>query len=333
MNDEGCCRRQRALIVGHIGFDYYINKEDLAYCPETFARLVTKEDFQNYVNNHELKPYLGGTAGNVVAIMRSIGSLEVDRFTCGDFEGIKKYDDMTPAICQPSGEINKSFDTEDPNLCVPICLILDSGDEEQDFLLYDPTLNVYNAIQQFNLTKDNVREYELLHITTVPPNATLKIVEEVHEESPDIIISFCPGQNLKLYTPETLFKVLDYVNILFVNDTEMKMLSEWALDYVPDLKSFPDIIINTRGSRSTVINADDIFAHIPVVAPKKVVDTTGAGDAYAGAFLSSYMIYKDPVRAAKFAATVASFIVEEVGCQTNIPDSNQIYERCRVWKE
>lgn len=331
MNSEGCFRRQRALIVGHIGFDYYINKEDLAYCPETFARLVTKEDFQNYVNNHELKPYLGGTAGNVVAIMRSIGDLEVDRFTCGDLDGIEKYNEMTPESCQQNGEINKSISSEDPDLCIPIYLIINEEEEQKSFL-YDPTLNVYNAVQQFNLTKDNVREYELLHITTVPPNATLKIVEEVHEESPDITISFCPGQNLKLYTPETLFKVLDYVNILFVNDTEMKMLSEWALDYVPDLKSFPDIIINTRGSRPTVINADDIFAHIPVVAPKKVVDTTGAGDAYAGAFLSNYMVYKDPVRAAKFAATVASFIVEEVGCQTNIPTWEQIRQRCKIWK-
>ena len=320
-----CCRRNRALVVGHIGFDYYV---DLEY-PYQFPDLKTKNDFEKYIKENNLSPYLGGTAGNTAAVMRAIGSLEVDRFTCGDLNGVKRYNDMTPLVHQEPHGMNKSISADDPYLCVPICLIF-SKDEQQQVLLYDHTLHVYNSVQEFNLVGGGV-EYELLHITTVPPNATLKMVEEAHEKSPNTLISFCPGQNLKLYAPKTFFKVLEYVNILFVNDNEMKMVSEWALSNSNDFKSFPDLIVHTRGSRATVISSKDGVEHVPTIKPLKLVDTTGAGDSYAGAFLSSYMVHKDPIRAAKFAATVASFIIEEVGCQTNIPTLEQRRERCKTW--
>ena len=324
-----CCRRKRALIVGHVGFDYFIDENDLEYSPEVFDRLVTKEDFQNYVNNNELVPFLGGTAGNVSAVMRKIGALETDLFSCGDEEGLKTYNLKGS---KPGSDINIYMTPNDPQLCVPICLII-SENEQQKIKIYDPTLKVYNDIQSFNLIKEgSKREYELLHVTTLPPNAARRIIQETHEKSPKTTISFCPGQNLKMYEPETLFEILKFVNILFVNDNEMEILSEWTVQYGEYFKEFPDILVHTRGSEPTTISTKEGVFRIPTIKPIKLIDTTGAGDAYAAAFLSSYMVYEDPIRAAKFAATVASFIIEEVGCQTNIPDWHQRRERCKTWK-
>ena len=135
-----------------------------------------------------------------------------------------------------------------------------------------------------------------------------------------------------MYEPETLFEILKFVNILFVNDNEMEILSEWTVQYGEYFKEFPDILVHTRGSEPTTISTKEGVFRIPTIKPIKLIDTTGAGDAYAAAFLSSYMVYEDPIRAAKFAATVASFIIEEVGCQTNIPDWHQRRERCKTWK-
>ena len=317
-------RRNRALIVGHIGFDYFIDEEDLAYNDQ--LDLKTKEDFENYINNHELTPFAGGTAGNVAAVMRKIGSLEVEIFSAGDTDGISKYNDLTEPPADY--EINRYIGAEDPYVTVPMCLIF-TKDEKQTVNIYDKTLCVYNSVQEFNLLS---KQYELLHITTTPPNATLKIVEESREKCPGLTISFCPGQNLKLYHPPVLFKILSQVDILFVNDDEMKLLSKMMVEYGEQFKGFPDIIVHTRGSRPTVISTNEGEYHIHTVKPERVVDTTGAGDAYAAAFLSEYMTSNDVIKAGQFAAMVASFIVEELGCQTNIPDWNQRYERMKVWE-
>ena len=44
-----------------------------------------------------------------------------------------------------------------------------------------------------------------------------------------------------------------------------------------------------------------------------VVDTTGAGDSFAGAFLASWLAGADAVAAARAAAEVAGWVVQRVG--------------------
>jgi len=52
--------------------------------------------------------------------------------------------------------------------------------------------------------------------------------------------------------------------------------------------------------------------HAPAI-PTTVVDTTGAGDAYCGAFLAGYIATGDVLIAACYATVAASFLVEQVG--------------------
>ena len=59
---------------------------------------------------------------------------------------------------------------------------------------------------------------------------------------------------------------------------------------------------------------------IPAIRPAKVVDTTGAGDAFrAGYFAGIYRNYsiKD---SARLGASAASFVIEARGSLTNVPD-------------
>jgi sugar/nucleoside kinase (ribokinase family) len=52
--------------------------------------------------------------------------------------------------------------------------------------------------------------------------------------------------------------------------------------------------------------------HVPAV-PVREVDANGAGDVFATAFLIRYHETRSAVRAAQFAASVASYHVEQVG--------------------
>ena len=57
------------------------------------------------------------------------------------------------------------------------------------------------------------------------------------------------------------------------------------------------------------------------------VDPTGAGDSYRAGFLSRFLNGESLEESAKFASTVSSFIVENQGCQTNMPTFDEAFER------
>ena len=66
-------------------------------------------------------------------------------------------------------------------------------------------------------------------------------------------------------------------------------------------------------------------SRVPVSNP---IDPTGCGDAFAGAFLSQALDRRMSLPTAmKFASTVASFVIEKRGCQTNIPSYSDVLER------
>ncbi|NCW37394.1 MAG: carbohydrate kinase family protein, partial [Proteobacteria bacterium] len=54
--------------------------------------------------------------------------------------------------------------------------------------------------------------------------------------------------------------------------------------------------------------------HIPPHS-NKLVDATGAGDSFAGAFLSRLLRGTDPVAAADFAVRVAEWVIEHPGAR------------------
>jgi sugar/nucleoside kinase (ribokinase family) len=73
------------------------------------------------------------------------------------------------------------------------------------------------------------------------------------------------------------------------------------------------IVIVTRGMRGSKLFFDNTFYNIPVYAVRIVLDPTGGGDAFSGAFLAEYARKKDPLWCACVGSASASFVVEGVG--------------------
>jgi sugar/nucleoside kinase (ribokinase family) len=73
------------------------------------------------------------------------------------------------------------------------------------------------------------------------------------------------------------------------------------------------VAVVTLGASGSLVLAGDASTPIPAVPVAKVVDTTGAGDAYLAAFLSRYLNGETPADAARFAARHASGVVQTLG--------------------
>jgi len=84
----------------------------------------------------------------------------------------------------------------------------------------------------------------------------------------------------------------------------------------------PQIIIITQGAKGALIY--DGIRLIQVSAPKvTVVDSTGAGDVFAAAFLACYLDCSDPIAASRFAVVAAALSTRGFGA-SRLPSQREI---------
>lgn len=86
-------------------------------------------------------------------------------------------------------------------------------------------------------------------------------------------------------------------------------------------------VIETHGIDGSIIHTTESEIHTPAVLSSKLIDPVGAGDGFAGGVAAGISFGWDLEDAAHLGAAVASFIVEEIGCQTNQPSFEQAAER------
>lgn len=85
------------------------------------------------------------------------------------------------------------------------------------------------------------------------------------------------------------------------------------------------IVVLTLGAEGALI-ATDAQTHRIDPAPATPVDSTGAGDSFAGAFLAWWLETKDAVKAARLAAIVAAGTVSGLGAVDPIPRREMVLE-------
>src|SRR5437870_3145582 len=99
-------------------------------------------------------------------------------------------------------------------------------------------------------------------------------------------VAFDPSQEIHyVYTPATFRSLLRRAEIFFGNQAEMKR----ALGFVnrkrpADLLEWADIVVMTRGDKGNTILSAEGKVDIPAISSRRVVDVTGAGDAYRAGF-------------------------------------------------
>lgn len=86
-------------------------------------------------------------------------------------------------------------------------------------------------------------------------------------------------------------------------------------------------IIVTQGENGAKILKDNQVIHIITPTPKKVIDPTGAGDAFLGAFCYGINRGFNIEKSVELGTVLGSFAVEEMGAQIEKLDKNKIKNR------
>jgi adenosine kinase len=126
---------------------------------------------------------------------------------------------------------------------------------------------------------------------------------------------FDPGQSLPMLEAGDLEEVIRGSRILICNDYELDLiLAKTGLAKSAVLKMTRTLIV-TQGERGSLVCSLEAEEPIPVVAPRKVLDPTGAGDAYRGGLISGLIHGLPILHCARMGSVCASFCIEQYGTQ------------------
>ncbi|MFC1951499.1 carbohydrate kinase family protein [Chloroflexota bacterium] len=126
---------------------------------------------------------------------------------------------------------------------------------------------------------------------------------------------FDPGQSLPMWGSQGLIQCIEGSKIMVSNDYEMELIiGKTGLDKKKLLQR-TNAIITTLGELGSRVYTSDCEIYIPAIKPKKVVDPTGAGDAYRAGLIKGLIQCKSIEQSAKMGSVCASFAVECYGTQ------------------
>ena len=201
----------------------------------------------------------------------------------------------------------------------------------------DTKLNVFETFRP--KIPESYRSPELLFLGNIDPELQLDVLQKLPR--PPLVA--CDTMNFWINGKrDALWRVLEQVDILIVNDGEARALGEDSnLVKVAQkiLACGPKHLIIKRGEYGVLMfNEKQVFG-APAFPLEDVRDPTGAGDTFAGGFLGylaatgnrSVEAFKQAII---FGSVMASFAVESFSLdRLRILDYKEVHERFRAFKQ
>lgn len=144
--------------------------------------------------------------------------------------------------------------------------------------------------------------------------------ELVRALSSKTVVSFAPGAILARRGLRALSPVLKRTQVLFLNRRELEMLghtSDLEIGTRRLLRSGPQIVAVTLGAEGSYVTDGKRAYRVEAPRVRRIVDTTGAGDAFAAGFLCGIFENRDLRECAKLGAQLARQAVSQLGGRLN----------------
>ena len=159
-----------------------------------------------------------------------------------------------------------------------------------------------------------------------PVRSTMRALELARSAGVTTIFNPAPAAPL----PEGMLALCDYVT---PNETELEQLAGVSCAQGPQeagrgarilLKAGAGAVVATLGGKGALYCSPETEVHVPAFDAGKVVDTTGAGDAFNGAFAVALADGCSAVEAVRFGCAAGSISVTRPGTAPAMPDRDEV---------
>lgn len=176
-----------------------------------------------------------------------------------------------------------------------------------------------------------VEKADVLMLQLEIPYATvLALIDYAVHVGTKVVLNPAPARQIPM-------ELLAKVDVLILNETEATAIvgTSCSLETAANIARHlcvrrGQVIILTLGDKGAmvVVDGQDQELYIPAI-PVHVVDTTGAGDTFCGAFVSRWIEQGDVLEACSFATAAAALSVTKYGAQSSIPDLVEVEDFLR----
>lgn len=270
----------------------------------------------------ELTSLHGGRGGNAAVLVKAMGcDVELISGVGTDFLGTEYETRLSRLGIESTGLLCSTRATTTQ------VTIMDNGHDSRVYVHQRRDTGYEEEFEQWTATMARISHRKVLYCTSEIPRVNLAALSSPARD----IAVFSPGHDIALYSKKMLAECLECCDILAVNAHEAKVVEDtlgYQASELPGKYSLRAAIITKNVDGSECHSGGSSF-EIPACPAESVVDTSGAGDAFIAGLLYSLSCGRSLRWAMGFAASLASFIVEAVGCQTNIPTRDAVVERMR----
>ena len=214
------------------------------------------------------------------------------------------------------------------------------GKYHYDLNVRDTLFTDLNVFEKFNpVIPDKMRNDKFLLLGNIAPTLQLNVLDQM-SDNPFVI---CDTMNLWIdIMKEDLLKVIKRVNVLIINDSEARLLTNEA-NLIKSARMIremgPEYLIIKKGEHGALLFGEQAIFSAPAYPLESIFDPTGAGDTFAGGFTgylhnSGDISFENMKRAVIYGSALASFCVGKFSTK-GIEDltSLEIKDRFNEFKE
>jgi sugar/nucleoside kinase (ribokinase family) len=292
-------------VYGHICLDQIMSLERFPE-PNTSVDILEKHR------------YFGGTGANLATMAASLGvPTALCSFVGNDLpEDFRRFMEGRGVDLRDTVPVN-GYETS------TVLIVSDSAHNQIAYVYQGPMRDMGS----FELRMDVARRSKVIHVSTGRPEYYLRLMKECRALGKEIV--FDPAQEIHLIWSEEAFrKAAPLCDMLFCNENELRTAMRYlGAERPEEMLSHIPVLVTTQGAKGSIVYTAEGSWRIPAAKPKRMVDPTGAGDAFRAGFYAGKFRGGNILKWAAYGSATASFVLEEKGSLTNIPTWDEVEER------
>ncbi len=273
----------------------------------------------------------GGSAANTIAVMARLGAKTA-------FMGKVKNDAFGKIFGHDIRSLGVHFDTAaaEDGPATANCLVLVTPDAQRTMLTYLGA-SIHLTPRDIDLEVIKAAKVTYLEGYLWDPEeakeAFRTAAAAAREAGREVALSLSDPFCVDRHRADFRDLIEGHVDILFANEAEIMSLYE-VDDFdaaIEQVKGHCKIAVVTRSEKGSVVVSDAGVQVVAAAPVTQVIDTTGAGDAYAAGFLYGYTQGEDLATCARMGGIAAAEVISQMGARPETDLKAAMALKLRTW--
>ena len=290
-------------------------------------KLVDESEFKKLLFNLKIEETVsGGSVANSIAGLSQLGNKVGFIGKVNDDELGQKYEDGLK-----KENVEYFYSKKKEELPTGTCLILITPDSERTMCTF---LGIAGRINADDIDENEIKNSELIFLegylwdNPSAKRAFITAAKACKNSGGQVALSLSDSFCVDRHRESFLELVDTHIDILFANESEISSLYQTnSLERsLEKAQGRCEITAITCGKKGSIVLSKQKCLRITPYQLGTVIDTTGAGDLYAGGFLHGYTNGEDLLKCGQIASICAGQIVTQLGPRSRVSLKNLVSE-------